>query len=223
MRLRSWPFVVVVLVVLMGLSGCSSNSPASPISRGSPAPSATAAPPTPSATVATGGVTVVATGAAASPTCTLVFVVVTNTNPGAASGVAINATAASANGGAPLHASTVIAALAPGESQAARNPADRALRRLARRHHGVRASGRTIDLHQPTGGDRGAVHRRSDQSVDLRVRGWHHLGSPCRGRRGVLGGLEDRRGSDQWGRDSGRGCRPHSDHAGGFDSRPRLL
>jgi hypothetical protein len=119
MRLRSWPFVVVVLVVLVGVSGCSSTSPASPTSRGSPASSATAAPPTPSATPATGGVTVVATGAAASPTGTLVFVVVDNPSPAAASAVAINATAASANGGAPLHASALIPNLAAGERQAA--------------------------------------------------------------------------------------------------------
>jgi hypothetical protein len=64
-------------------------------------------------------VTVVATGAAASPTGTLVFVVVDNAGAAAVSGVQVNAVAQSASGGAALNGQAVIPNLAAGEKQAA--------------------------------------------------------------------------------------------------------
>jgi hypothetical protein len=117
MHLRPWPLAAVVVTV--AVSGCSSNPAASPTARRAPAESAISSPSASPTAVATAGVTVVATGAAASPTGTLVFVVVDNASPVPVSNVAVTAVAASGNGGAPLQGNTVITNLGSGESQAA--------------------------------------------------------------------------------------------------------
>lgn len=108
----------------LALTGCGSSAAPSPTPTASGSVSTgatvtTEAAPTPSPTPPITGVTVVATGAAASATGTLAFVVVNNTTASATGAVQITVVAKSSNGHAPVQGSAVIPNVGVGESQAA--------------------------------------------------------------------------------------------------------